>query len=361
MSAPPCLEGTIPPEGPTAVLREIERRCTTGVLRFVAESGSGELAFIRGQLSEAQPGGQELVETWLSLAAGRFELFQRLPALPVSRGDEARREGRLGVHRPADLMNYCEHAGLTGGLFLSQGSRLADFLYDAGELAAVRLFGDEDGEVQQVLAWEEGEFRVEAWSEVPPLPELEEAAPGADELSSLPGAPRTPAGEALLKVVEVTLSSLLDERAPIPKGPPHGEEKGAVDRMAERRAARADATVRVIYLGPPSAGGRSSLPPPPAVPEASEPSSVEVLDSASLMMAEVEAEAPARKVKAPLSGDPTIRTRRPPVSLVSDSTSSGEISHGSAFFREAGPVWTAALAISAILFLAAIAHPFLVK
>ncbi len=341
MSTPPVMSGAIPAEGPHAVLLAIERRATSGVLRFEAPGVPAEsIRLVRGAADPDDEAARAALERFLLLTRGTYEVHQRLPALPVSRGDEEAREGRLGVHGVNDLLQYCEAAGLTGALFVTSDERYADFLYDAGELVAVRVFGDGGEDVHHALAWEDGGFRIEAWNEMPALP----MPSGEQPLDPIDvGGPAADAeSEKLLKVVEVTLSSLLDDRAPPPpEAAPAPADESAPPRRSATKPPRTDATVRVIYLGPPGAARRTKTPPPiprPARPaadrEKTEPNAVR--------------------------SDPTIETHAAPVTQGPREPTAAR-PRTQSFFGEAGLVATATLALSAALFLAAIAYPFVLE
>jgi hypothetical protein len=343
MSSPPVMSGAIPSDGPAAVLRAVERRATTGSLTYSSTTGEPEtIALVRGEPKVDDDASRAALERFLVLAEGTFEVHQRLPPLPVSRGDEEAREGRLGVHGVTDLLQYCDRVGLTGALFITSDDHHADFLYDGGELVAVRVFGEDDGEVQDALAWEDGGFRIEAWIEMPVLPAP--SATGSADAADLGSHVVDAESVKLLKVVEVTLSSLLDDRAD-PAPPP---VPAPVRARPDTRPPRADATVRVIYLGPPGAARRTKTPPPlssalSAPPAAPVPPPID--------RAKTEPDA-ARS-------DPTLLTDGPPFTPAPDRAPSRPKTQS--YFREAGPFAVVAFALSAALFLAAIAYPFVLE
>ena len=213
--------GLIPDDGIVGALRSIEAQCTTGVLRFQGPRGeAGEVALLRGQIAADQPeeeSGADPVEALLALRGGRYALEQRLPSLPVSRGDHRMRSGSLVVHVPADLMNYCERAGLTGLLMLEQDGRRVEIVYARGELEGIRLDGLD--ELHQVFAWESGKFRVEAHAQVPLLDVALEAGEESDAFDEAdtteferpaPSAPRPDTtGTHFLRVVEMELAEIM--------------------------------------------------------------------------------------------------------------------------------------------------------
>ena len=166
------LEGAIPPDGIADLLPEVEATCVTGTLRFEsALEGSGDVILVRGQFAERQipdRRGRDPVDVLLSLREGRFTVRQRLPDLPVSSGDEGIKTGSLAVHVPSELMRYCERAGLTGTLRLTNDRREVSVVYARGELAEIRVEagepgeGEADGGMADVFGWEQGTFAIEA-------------------------------------------------------------------------------------------------------------------------------------------------------------------------------------------------------
>lgn len=267
----PLLQGEIDAEGIIPRLREIEETRSSGILLFEGDS-TGEVHLVLGQIASDQPeraDGEDAVELLLALRNGRFEVHQRLPPLPVSRGDQRSRKGSLEVHVPADLMNYCERAGLTGLLSFASEDAKVDVVYDRGELAGIRLEGAE--ELNVIFGWEDGTFHVEATNapldlDVLPEEEVEEAPAPSAPSSAPPAAPPSirpvarpdNTGQHFLRVVEVTLSDILREREerrpatrtspplpPLPKPRTH-----ATFPPPRPKRPREDQTVRVIYLRP---------------------------------------------------------------------------------------------------------------
>jgi hypothetical protein len=167
MVAEPAFEGTIPAEGVEDLLGGLEEIGTTGVLAFQSTSGSGTIRLVHGHVADAatSPDEERALEILLSLRDGEFAVYPKLPHLPVSRGTDTTRRGSLAVHPPADLMRYCENAGLTGRLLLELRGRLAIAYYDKGELSDVSIDGGSAADFVLALEWTEGTFRVDA---VPP-------------------------------------------------------------------------------------------------------------------------------------------------------------------------------------------------
>ncbi|MCS6797962.1 MAG: DUF4388 domain-containing protein [Myxococcota bacterium] len=260
----PVLAGSLVPDGAVELLRRIEELRTSGVLRFRTPDVEADLVLVAGQLALDQPAlpdGRDPVELFLSAREGRFEVLQKLPVLPVSGGDDSRRTGSLAVHVPADLMTYCERAGLTGTLTLRHGDRFAEAVYDRGELVAMRVDGSEERDLHEVFGWEEGSFEIVATPVRPPVEPAVETEPEgpADREPTRPRIRRADeTGRQFLRVVEVALARIHEERerrrSPTRSSPP------LPDRPATRppRALsvppppreRRDNTVRIIYLRP---------------------------------------------------------------------------------------------------------------
>lgn len=274
------------------VLREVEDRRTSGVLKFVDGEASGEVALVAGLPAEDQKklaDGSDPVEKLLALQKGSYEVWQKLPPLPVSHGDDVKRNGSLAVHVPADLMNYCERAGLTGTLFFENAGRKAEAMYDRGELVAIRVDGGDEA-LNEVFSWEEGTFQIVAEATAPSVdvilinaeelpyeePEITiEEQSAAKQLPSDKGPPprrrrfRTldETGKQFLNVVEVALSSIVEQREkrrspsrsspPLPAAPAARKTESA--RPAAKKSERPP-TVRIVYLegGVPVAAGPST-------------------------------------------------------------------------------------------------------
>ena len=281
------MTGEITSDGVLSLLQEIEQRRTTGVLEFAGPDIEGAVDLVAGQIAVDQkemPDGRDPVEVLLELREGSYRVRQCLPPLPVSKGDDLSRTGSLAVHVPADLMRYCEHAGMTGTLTFENEGRRAEVVYDGGELVAIRVEGTTEDDLNEVFGWEEGTFEIQALAEAPePVPEdvVVPAADPAEEVEADEPRPKRKhdTGQIFLRSVEVALSSIVDERekrrSPTrtsPPLPPKPEGRaadsypglGSLDEMPlprpERKGRRGRTTVRVIYLGvKDEAGGDEGL------------------------------------------------------------------------------------------------------
>jgi hypothetical protein len=231
MVAEAVFEGAIPAEGVHDLLGGLEEIGTTGVLAFQSTSGSGSIRLFHGQVAdEATTEDEErALEILLSLREGEFAVYPKLPHLPVSRGTDTTRRGSLTVHPPADLMRYCESAGLTGRLLLELRGRLAIGYYEKGELSDVSIDGGTAADFVVALEWTEGTFRVDA------VPPPRETLPPAlrDKTSQAPK--KNPTKLPLLQAFEEGLAALgRADDTPV---------SGLLPRIEEGDE---DATVRII-------------------------------------------------------------------------------------------------------------------
>jgi hypothetical protein len=271
-------EGVISAAGVHDLLRAVELERTSGVLRFESDGSWREIALVAGQLAvdDAACEGPDPVEALLAARAGRFEVLQRLPPLAVSKGDTRVRTGSLAVHVPADLMIYCERAGLTGTLEFVRGDERAEAVYDKGELTAIQYGGGPDGDVNAVFAWEDGSFKIEA---LPVVPELDleallEPPQPAEEVVVSPSTEasntrparrdetvpitrrgrrrRDETGQNFLRIIETTLGAVVEEaerrRSPTRTSPPLATlPSPRAESVPPVRPSR-ESTVRIIYL-----------------------------------------------------------------------------------------------------------------
>ncbi len=182
MAGDVVLEGEFSAGGVGVLLRDLEARRISGVLRFEHDGAWREVALLAGALVEpaSAPGEPDPLEALLDAQSGRYEVRERLPSLPVSQGDARTRSGSLAVHIPADLMGWCERAGLSGRLTLTRADERAEARYERGELVEIQLVGRGEGDLSAVFAWESGTFHIEA--ELPPGPaQPARPAPGAGD------------------------------------------------------------------------------------------------------------------------------------------------------------------------------------
>ena len=269
MPRDPVASGEIPEGGPIELLREVELGRVTGALCFAFGEIRGEIALFGGEIAVDQTlrdDGLDPVDVLLSLSEGTYELHQRLPPLAVSRGDDYAKTGSLAVHVPVDLMNYCEHAGLTGVLELRHEERRAEAFYDAGELLAIELDGQDAADLHEVFAWEQGRFRITLDPHALARfreEEVEVAAvvaavvvPEAAGWAKAPPKKREDTRQ-FLRVVEMALADVITESEkarsptrtspPLPPPPRARPRPKTIPPLPPRRRPD-DHTVRLIYL-----------------------------------------------------------------------------------------------------------------
>lgn len=286
MATEPVLSGDIPPGGILDVLREIEVRRITGKIRFVAGDENGEVELVAGQIAMDQdplPNGADPVEALLQARVGIFVVHAVLPVLPVSQGNDHERRGSLAVHVPADLMTFCEQAGLTGVLEMRNEGRVVEVLYEAGEMLGICLDGREDADLDAVFAWDQGSFRIatrtedDVRSRLPPPPPVSEVPEDPTEREPTvrferPTPTRSPAGtpadggatsryakvggreetgKNFLRVIEMALTDVVSvrerARASVRSAPPPKARPSV--RPAPARVRPKDTTVRIVWIG----------------------------------------------------------------------------------------------------------------
>ena len=257
----PVLRGELAESGPIEVLRDMESRRLTGLLRFNDADVEGSIRLFGGEIGvdqEPREDGRDPVDIFIELESGTWALDAVLPPLPVSRGNDKERSGSLAVHVPVDLMSYCEHAGLTGVLELKHADRRAEAVYDAGELIAIELDGRDATDLHEVFSWTQGRFRIAIDADAPrrfaaEAEEIEE--PIAHGWSAAPPKKREDTRQ-FLRVVEMALADVIDrsEKArsptrtspPLPPPPKMRPRPHSVPPPPRRR--RDEPTVQLVYL-----------------------------------------------------------------------------------------------------------------
>lgn len=247
--------GSLAVHRPEAVLRFCEGVRFTGTLAFQSDRGRGVLPMLNG-VPEIAPGDvhlEQALEQFLALEHGTYTLVQILPAL-----EGASREGDLGLWgslervRPAELLRYCEGAGLSGTLTLRHGERTCVARYDRGELVSLTVDDDPGADPTDVFAWTQGTFAIRARSV------FDHARPSNPPHDN----------ERLLKTLEVALVDILEK-----------SQRGATGAAASGTVSSAPSIQRTVTLpfgveGGPGAGvavsssvrsgARRSVPPPPS-------------------------------------------------------------------------------------------------
>ncbi len=194
------------------------------------------------------------LERFLTLADGRYELRQTLPAVTDhDAGESLHRSGTLTDLRVGDLMHFCEATGLTGTLTLRHRptERTCTARYQRGELLSLTLDGRSDADLTAIFAWADGTYDVQAFS-----------AWATDIDDALPS------GDALLETLQVAMADILEKsarsrtpsRRPPSLRPAHASD-GPRSRSDKPPQGGADTTVKVYFVQ-----ARRSLSPEPVVP-----------------------------------------------------------------------------------------------
>ena len=250
----PFYAGDITSDGVLTLIGECEELRTTGVLRYDVGDLTGEVLLVAGQFAIDQvelSDGRDPVEVLLGLREGQFELFQQLPALPVSKGDASKRSGSLAVHAPANLMEYCERIGLTGTLMLMSGDCSTEAYFECGELAVLRVEGTEDDELEQIFAWDTGTFEITTAESEPGAsssPVLADPTP-ADPSEREPTTVfrREPKPEpATAHSVQLAVDAFVEGRDKHRREQPDGPDLPAAQQGRDQRR-RKHETVRVVF------------------------------------------------------------------------------------------------------------------
>ncbi len=224
------------------MLEKLEELASTGVIRYSQGELSGEVIVERGSLVD-----NEAALELLALRGGEYTIQQRLPSIPVSRGTDHERSGSLAVHPPTDVMEYCEHVGLTGVVCFARDALNAEVVYASGDLAGIQLNGVDD--LHEIFSWEHGMFRVETRDELPEYVTL------LDDPSD--DFPMYDDSGMYQRLEELAVDDILRERKE------RRPDTGAFtirDALGESpsRPRRKDATVPVIYLGDPPASDKQT-------------------------------------------------------------------------------------------------------
>ncbi len=243
MSAAPSPSGTFLLGEADSLLRWCEAQRFTGTLTVTVDRVPTEIQLLAGvpevvSPRDSDPGHDDdpvgrAVDRVLKAPRGSYTLRQHLPPIEGAEAPSDRVvRGALSLRSPADIMRYCELAGLTGQLTLtldddhSVGECSA--LYERGELVSLTLDGRDDLDVAAIFDWSVGRFEVTAFP-------LFDRDPGSRD--PLLGAPPSPDEAQLLRTVEVALADILTRRAQAPSAsprypsfrppPPHKTEPGA--------------------------------------------------------------------------------------------------------------------------------------
>jgi hypothetical protein len=265
MSPPDSIRptGSLTTHRPDEVLRFCEHVRFTGTLAFQSDRGRGVLPLLNG-VPEIAVGDAKLehaLDEFLALERGTYTLVQLLPAL-----EGASPEGDLGLRgalarvAPADLLRYCEAAGLTGTLTLQHGERTCVARYRRGELVSLTVDNEADADLGSVFAWTEGIFTIQARSVF-----------DQDRPATVPH-------DKMLKTLEVALVDILEQsqrrateaRPATPTTPiaaPSIQRTVTLPFGVEESGASPPPAVSPRPASVAPGGVRRSVPPPPPGPE----------------------------------------------------------------------------------------------
>lgn len=231
----PLVHGDLAEQGPIDLLKLCEETRFTGLIEVAAKGLGGSLQLRGGEIETMALEGvaADPLDAFLALTAGRYTLRQQMPTLEGGLSNDRLVRGSIANHSPADVLRFCEGAGLTGEARLSSGKRRVEVLYEAGQITTIKLDGKTDADLEEAWGWTTGEFVVTAR----PLFEEKREAPRPDETGQF------------LRVVQVALTKVMEgaqkvrertdtQQRPIP----------LVTRKKRAPAPRADQTVQVYFL-----------------------------------------------------------------------------------------------------------------
>ncbi|MBL8603823.1 MAG: hypothetical protein JNK72_17990 [Myxococcales bacterium] len=216
----PAPSGTFHHGDADAILRWCEATRFTGTLTVVADRVRAEIPLLSGtpEVTTAREGDDPValaVDLFIRASEGSYTLAQQLPPISGATVHDPRKvSGDFALCSPADVMRYCEDAGLTGQLQLTlvdEPSRHCKALYERGELISLTLDGRDDLDVAAIFEWSHGSFEITAFS-------LFERDP--NQRDPLLGAPPPPESGQLMKTVEMGLADLLSRRNQAPSTTP---------------------------------------------------------------------------------------------------------------------------------------------
>lgn len=252
-----------------AILRWCEAQRFTGTLAFVLDRVPGEIPLVAGLPELARPSQPDpdapdgdpvarALDRFVAGSKGTYTLRQHLPPIDGAEAPSDRVvRGPLSLRSPADIMRYCELAGLTGQLQLTHdgdADGACAALYERGELVSLTVDGRDDLDVAAIFDWSSGRFEVTAF----PLFDRDPT-----QRDPLLGAPPSPEEAQLLRTVEVALADILTRRAAAPttsprnpsfRPPPRAEATPAAPLPPPPRAPRLEAppspdtTVKVYFV-----------------------------------------------------------------------------------------------------------------
>lgn len=221
----PEIEGTLEERRPEELIELVVEGRLSGILEAHDGPRRWELVLRGGDIIsvETTVEGDEELEVFYELEQGRYRLRQQLLLPDGSRSDRFVETGELADADPIALVRCCEEGGLTGTLRLRELGRVAEALFDRGELTTITLDGHQDVDVDDLWRWQDGQWAILA------RPALDAAPNPLDS------------GLAFLKEIEVAACDFLAEAEA-------SRRDDSEETTQPRRHRRSGQTVKVVYL-----------------------------------------------------------------------------------------------------------------
>lgn len=244
------VQGDFRERPPIDVLKDCEEKRFTGLIEVEGAELRGSVLMRGGEVSSLQLHGAkgDALDAFLGLQEGRYVLRQKMPTLDGSLTAEAVVRGSLAQHGVADVLRFCEGAGLTGQVRMSSGGRHLEVFYEAGAMTAITVDGKSDADLDQAFRWRVGEFAVTARPAFAPPKRIEES------------------GLHFLNVVELALGKVLDKAEAVRE---RDTQQRPIPLVTKRRRQTeplpidTSRTVQVYFLEE-VVPERASQPPPPS-------------------------------------------------------------------------------------------------
>jgi len=312
------VQGDFKKRPPIDLLKDCEEKRFTGLIEVEGADLRGSVLMRGGEVSSLQLQGAQgdALDAFLGLQEGQYVLRQKMPTLDGSLTAEAVVRGSIAQHSPADVLRFCEGAGLSGQVRMTSGGRHLEVFYEAGAMTAITVDGKSDADLDHAFRWRVGEFVITARPAFAPPKPIEES------------------GLHFLNVVEVALAKVIDkaeavrerdtQQRPIPLVTKRRRKTEPPPRDTQR-------TVQVYFLED-VVPDRPSQPPPPSTTRHARQGDVTV----ELVGSSVNAEAPPGSA----AGKTTETGPTLPARIVSAPEPSSVPTEKRAAFRESGaPVW----------------------
>lgn len=189
------VQGDFKERPPIDLLKDCEEKRFTGLIEVEGADLRGSVLMRGGEVSSLQLQGAsgDALDAFLSMQEGRFVLRQKMPTLDGNLTGEAVVRGSLAQHGPADILRFCEGAGLSGQVRMTSAGRRLEVFYEAGAMTAITVDGKTDADLDQAFRWRVGEFAITASPAFAPAKRLDES------------------GLHFLGVVELALQKVIDK------------------------------------------------------------------------------------------------------------------------------------------------------